>query len=582
MIPRIIPLNLPARARKEIAGNPVTSRPESVVANCFPGLEIDHRNLDRRFFPGLTVEFVTGSQVGSNGLGAKIVGVNPDPDVPKDPAFARKFEKIQKALADGRQLFLLSLKQGRTEILLRNQKAPQDPLDGLVVWRLVRSLQPGMVTVTLGERMTGGKKDKTYASLRAHRRIYQKENMIIPETYPVGEMNQSLCSPWQHDFRDCACNYWASNHPDIVLGNDSEQLPQQPPGVGSAEPATRNLIWLRSEQASPVAARETKEQCRPFEMDHYEINRRWQELPVVLEGYAMRTVYIPEETANAEPFANEKELVDKLHGLAAMEHALALEYLYARYSVIEGNSLKPKLRPHAEYVAHELLMIASSEMMHLRWANQLLWELRHNRPGSGTKPTPEPELRIATSVPHGEKSPREVKMRSLTKAIDDFIAAEKYSATLDGQYARVFATLQYDYPPSLAELASRIIADGVSHYVRFREIKTILLSHATSGKAPGEALRVPFVREIEPVPKGKRSKKIQKDLKTMQGFYREIFSNLKYAYHSGDPEHRESIADARKAMLRLDDAAVKFSAKYPKVGIPLDEIGRNVAGSYPK
>jgi len=461
LIPRIIPLNLPARARKEIAGNPATSRPESVVANCFPGLEIDHRNLDRRFFPGLIVEFVTGSQVSD---GAKIIGVNlADPDIPNS-TFTKRLEKIQKALADGRKLFLLSLKQGRIEIPLRDLKAPHAPLNGLVVWRLVRSLQPKLVTVTLGERKEERKGDKIYALLRAPRRIYQKENMIIPEAYPVGEMSQSLCSPWQHDFRDCACNYWASNHPDIVLGNDSEQLPQQPPGVGSAEPSARNLIWLRSEQASLVAARETRQECRPFEMDHYEINRRWQELPIVIEGYTMRTVYAPEEMENAEPFRTEEELVGKLRELATIEHALALEYLYANYSVTVDSSLKPEERPHAEYVAHELLMIASSEMLHLRWANQLLWELWHNHPGTAF----EPELRVAAFVPK-RQTLRPINMRPLTHAIDDFIDAEIDSSKLDGQYARVFATLQYGYPPALAELASRIIADGVSHYIRFRE-----------------------------------------------------------------------------------------------------------------
>jgi hypothetical protein len=41
----------------QIAGNPVTTRLESGVGNCFPGLEFDHRNLDRRFFPGLIVNF---------------------------------------------------------------------------------------------------------------------------------------------------------------------------------------------------------------------------------------------------------------------------------------------------------------------------------------------------------------------------------------------------------------------------------------------------------------------------------------------------------------------------------------------
>jgi len=57
MIPKIFPRNLTARAAVEVVGNPVNTRLESGVGNCFPGLEFDHRNLDRRFFPGLVFEF---------------------------------------------------------------------------------------------------------------------------------------------------------------------------------------------------------------------------------------------------------------------------------------------------------------------------------------------------------------------------------------------------------------------------------------------------------------------------------------------------------------------------------------------
>src|SRR6516165_2267028 len=55
---KIFPRNLTAQAAYQIAGNPVVTRPEDAVANCFPGLEIDVRNLDRRFFPGLVFNFV--------------------------------------------------------------------------------------------------------------------------------------------------------------------------------------------------------------------------------------------------------------------------------------------------------------------------------------------------------------------------------------------------------------------------------------------------------------------------------------------------------------------------------------------
>src|SRR5271169_5183601 len=84
---KIFPRNLTARAAVTIAGNPVTTRLESGVANCFPGLEFDHRNLDRRFFPGLVFDFNSNS--GSADLprtGARLVQVDTaDPDLNPGP-----------------------------------------------------------------------------------------------------------------------------------------------------------------------------------------------------------------------------------------------------------------------------------------------------------------------------------------------------------------------------------------------------------------------------------------------------------------------------------------------------------------
>src|SRR5713101_4971642 len=46
----------PTRAVRLVPGNPVSTRLESGVGNCFPGLECDLRNLERRFFPFLEVD----------------------------------------------------------------------------------------------------------------------------------------------------------------------------------------------------------------------------------------------------------------------------------------------------------------------------------------------------------------------------------------------------------------------------------------------------------------------------------------------------------------------------------------------
>src|SRR5476651_588465 len=39
-----------------VAGNPMSTRLESGIGNCFPGLECDLRNLERRFFPCMEVD----------------------------------------------------------------------------------------------------------------------------------------------------------------------------------------------------------------------------------------------------------------------------------------------------------------------------------------------------------------------------------------------------------------------------------------------------------------------------------------------------------------------------------------------
>ena len=45
----------------------------------------------------------------------------------------------------------------------------------------------------------------------------QSSQPVIGEEAALpGELTQSLCSPWQHDYRDCGCYYWAASRPDYV------------------------------------------------------------------------------------------------------------------------------------------------------------------------------------------------------------------------------------------------------------------------------------------------------------------------------------------------------------------------------
>jgi hypothetical protein len=536
---KIFPLNLTAKAAAMVTGNPVTTRLEGGVGNCFPGLEFDHRNLDRRFFPGLIFEF-------GDSTGAQLVRVDSgDPDLdpstfeglPADAPPAAVQSALQTALggATGTTLgqgswVLDSIKQGTRTMAVGS-------LDAMTVWRLVRSLEPGTVTIVL--RRTSGTSQKiTLNGWR--RRFVSTRTGVISGAYQAGELTQSLCSPWMHDFRDCACTYWASNHPDIVL---AEEAPGADPDPVWADTP---IDWLRSDRdlARTAAALGTEQGNRPAQMDHYEINERWQELAIVLRGHEISRIFTPGETETANPFDTPDDLARELVKLCQLEHAVTLEYLYAMYSVKDpAKAAGQALKDAVAFVRHEMLAIAVSEMRHLRWANQLIWELEH---AGLTTQKFGPSLGRALQVP-GTNGERPSDLRPLTQdVLNDFIAVEKPSGTLDGAYAQVLATLREPkYPDALEQLAERILADGMQHFTRFREIQRVLMPFAT-GNPPA------YLQNIV--------KATAADGKAATDLYQSILSDLATAYASGDMEDAARIATARTTMFALKDAADTLAA----------------------
>src|SRR5579871_5502988 len=152
--PKIFPRNLTARAAYQVPGNPTVTRFEDAVANCYPGLELDVRNLDRRFFPGLVFEFVArddNSQPYTEPLryGAWLNYVDNllDPDLQtEDPAAKKLYFDLMVCggtLAANTDWYLEWVQQDGKRISMRDHNPDGDyPLDGLYVWRLVRGLAP--------------------------------------------------------------------------------------------------------------------------------------------------------------------------------------------------------------------------------------------------------------------------------------------------------------------------------------------------------------------------------------------------------------------------------------------------------
>lgn len=532
---KIFPRNLTAQAAYQIAGNPVVTRPEDAVANCFPGLELDIRNLDRRFFPGLVFDFI------ESGARLAYVDVFEDPDLQQNTPEA---QELYLKLADDATLGELSRGHWYIDRIEQNGKSMSmewqgSPLPDTSAWRVVRSLELGPVTIRLKRRDTprkAGRREHTLTFKGWRRRYMDPKTGVLNGAYQPGELMQGLCSPWQHDFRDCACFYWAANHPDIVLGEiyPGEKVPTSGQTADDQSAPLENFVsdvpldWLRVERGRALSAeaKATLIENRPYQIDHFQVNHIWQDLNVVIGGREIGGLYVPETIYTANPYETPETVAGVLSTkLGPLEIALTFEYLFARFSLLDDGETKDNdmLRDAVLLARERMLLIAVSEMQHLRWVNQILWDLRQAELIEAYKPvlipatevptgtamtvdrdfehlrlsqTPSPsdlkanrasaveqyitEVRAAgVGGMHGLYKFRPVKLRPLTpEALMDFIAIEHPSAYIDGAYARVIATLtqrrNQRYPQPAAELAERIAADGVQHETRFREIKDAL------------------------------------------------------------------------------------------------------------
>jgi hypothetical protein len=492
----ITPRNLTARAAHRVVGNPDTSRPEDTVGNCYPGLDIDVRNLDRRFFPGLVFEFVCYDptivrQAEPDRLGALLLYAQGFGDAELLPAYLNQLEPqdrewIAPLQTDlHRQLtdlgLVARLREGawyldwieqRGNRLSMMDTTTGAPLDGLVVWRFVRGLEPGEVKIGLRRRDGEG-----YVALSGWRRFYTEPRTgVLSLAYQPGELLMSLCSPWQHDFRDCACHYWAANRPDVVYG-------AAPLGSGSDDiPDPTRIDWMRADRAPGAAAAvvSTVDANRPFAIDHFQINQAWQDLSIVLNDTEIDEVFVPTAPVNVPPFRTLRRLYVELRYLARVEMGLTIEYLYARFSLIPMQDIGDSdLGRDVEFVRHGLLQTAESEMQHLRWANELMWELARRHPELAPYV---PELEPARRIPRSGRRTRRRALRRLEPAVlQDFIDAERPSGTINSRYATVVETLaRPNVPPDLsdlAELASHVTNDGIQHFRRFERMRRVLSAY---------------------------------------------------------------------------------------------------------
>jgi hypothetical protein len=508
-----------------VSGNPISTRLESGIGNCFPGLECDLRNLERRFFPGLEVDILDNAMI--------IVDIDMDAAQAANAAgqlskaSVKELAMLLAMLRRGEGLRIRSLKGhfGRLgawtlsiedlgPVTSGKRKPPPD------AWTAVRLLPEGS-RVTIEVRAQHSRVSHRLVGRRAR---YLDDKGALAAAFLPGEMTQSLCSPWTHDFRDCGCFYWASNHPDIV----------KPPLPADTTPDPRwnaQVPWERADRAldrPPPPA--TQDDPTPVELDHYEINQRWQELNFVIGGREIAASFTPGNLPS-HPLKYPGELTAHLRYAAGVELGVIQEYLAAAFSLRSPEPLRGALRANVTAAHAELMRIAISEMRHLRAVNDVLRAVPHDGPF-------QPALRVARKLPGpGPGQFRPLRIDSANRqAIDAFIDIEKPSASVDGLYSHILATLMQHGHPDQQHAVRTIMAEGEDHFETFQFIREWLRSH--------EEVEYLRATNMQLVPRGE-------DRTRLQNAYRQLLQDLYAGYLVGFPEGAKEINRARDAMVAL-------------------------------
>jgi hypothetical protein len=246
----IEPNNITAQLHHRAAGNPPSTLPEAAISNCFPGLEFDFRNVWCRLFEGIEIHEAHGLVVRADDEFAELtnlwlfrvadapvrVQVRGPRGTIEDAALGFAYMEWSNALAD-----VLQANAG--------QAVPCQFVANPFV-----ANPPIVATVSLQIR-----------PLLATSSVTNESLAVIDEVMAQpGELTQSLCSPWQNDYRECGCYYWAASRPDYVNVESTAQGP------------SRGNNWMERERGPKQYEEDSAD--NPRQLDYEELFRDWQGL----------------------------------------------------------------------------------------------------------------------------------------------------------------------------------------------------------------------------------------------------------------------------------------------------------------
>jgi hypothetical protein len=186
------PRNTTALLAHRGRGNPLAANVTTAISNCFPGLEFDFRAIWKRILVGVDLHEAYNVVVAVEGPG------------------------MAGGIQEGDELISVD---GQTVVAVaRGPRQLGGPVEDLSAINLEWGNALAGLVRKAGQSVNcvfrRGTMPEFTVALEV-RRLFDGIALVRDAAEP-GVLTQGLCSPWQNDYRECGCYYWASSRPDFV------------------------------------------------------------------------------------------------------------------------------------------------------------------------------------------------------------------------------------------------------------------------------------------------------------------------------------------------------------------------------
>jgi hypothetical protein len=214
----LTPVNRTAQIHYLSAGTPFNASPAAAIGNCCPGLELDFRAVWRRILTGVTLREY--DNLVTEGVVTDVDGVEHDLRGHRLLAIGGKATMatmVGPSPADAAAGVLLSTEENPSATFTPEWS---NQLAHLLAGSQGTDVECVFTHGPVWEELVPwhpGYHGRTIRATLTVRHFFDGDTAFISrELAQPGELTQGLCSPWQNDFRECSCYYWASARPDFV------------------------------------------------------------------------------------------------------------------------------------------------------------------------------------------------------------------------------------------------------------------------------------------------------------------------------------------------------------------------------